>query len=112
MVNEDDAYIDSRIVVQYSACGQLYRGACKADMASTLDPPTDQPTCRAPLMVSHEAYFKRLRKLVHGRSAGRHTPVAQNSLGFIYKDGKGVDQNVKEAAECYKNAAEQVYAMA
>ena len=64
---------------------------------------------RAPLIVSDEEDFMRTWKLVHDRSPGRHTPVAQNHLGAMYDYGKGVKQDYAEAVEWYQRAAEQGY---
>ena len=63
------------------------------------------PTCRAPFVVSDEEDFKRLWKLVNGRSPGRHTPVAQSNLGTMYEKGEGVKQDHKEAVGWFRKAA-------
>jgi len=101
--NEDDAYVDGKTSGQCSACGQMVCGACNAGISAT----QKCPTCRAPLIVSHEEVFKRLWKLVHNRSPGRHTPAAQNRLGLAYADGTGVGQDGKEAVKWYRCAADQ-----
>ena len=105
--NEDDAYVDGEDCGQCTACGQMYCGGCKANVGATLK----CPTCRAPLRVSDEEIFRRLWKLVYDRSPGRHTPVAQCILGSMYREGKGVKQDYKEAIMLYRKAAEQGYAM-
>lgn len=92
--NEDDAYVDGQYSGQCFACGQLYCGACKANVRAM----RKCPTCRAPFHVSGGEKFKRLWKLVHDRSPGRHTPVAQNALGRMY--AKGEDD--KEAVAWYR----------
>ena len=81
----------------------MYCGGCNAHVAAT----RKCPTCRAPLRVSHEENFKRVWKLVHDRSPGRHTPAAQYNLGTMYRKGDGVKQDYKEAVEWYRKAAEQ-----
>ena len=49
---------------------------------------------------------------MHERSVGRHTPVAQSTLGFMYANGQGVEQNYAKAVEYYQLAADQGYANA
>ena len=107
--NEDDATVDGRGCWMCYACGQMYCGACKGGL---VDRSPNCPTCRAPFAVSHEEEFKRLWKLVHDRSPGRHTPVAQNSLGTAYDTGDGIEQDYTEAVKWYRKAGEQGYAMA
>ena len=77
--NEDDAYVDGQGCGMCFACGQLYCGGCNANVSATLK----CPTCRAPINVSDEEKFRRLWKLEHDRSPGRHTPVAQYNLGTM-----------------------------
>ena len=107
--NEDAACVDGKDFGMCYACGQRYCGACNADGMGRID---NCPTCRAPLHVSDEEKFKRLWKLVHDRSPGRHTPVAQNSLGTMYYNGDGVKQDHKEAVKWVRKAAAQGNAMA
>ena len=102
--NEDDAYMDGNRRGLCTACGQSYCGACNAGGLANKSP--NCPTCRAPLIVSDEENFKRLWKLVHDRSPGRHTPGAQFNLGAMYSDGQGVKQDKKEAIKWYTLAAE------
>eukprot|EP00729_Bicosta_minor_P032524 gene32524-biopygen24271 len=102
--NEDDATVDGNRAAICTACGQSYCGACKAGGLATRSP--NCPTCRAPLIVSDEEEFKRCWKLVHDRSAGRHTPVAQNDLGAMYNNGNGVEQDHVEAVKLYRKSAE------
>ena len=106
--NEDDANVDGQHCGQCTACGQMYCGGCNANVGATLK----CPTCRAPIAVSHEESFKRLWKLVHDRSPGRHTPAAQSNLGVRYEKGRGVKQDYKEAVTWYTRAAEQGFAKA
>eukprot|EP00729_Bicosta_minor_P018018 gene18018-biopygen22192 len=73
--NEDDATVDGNSAGMCPACGQFYCGACNAGGFADRSP--NCPTCRAPFSVSHEEKLKRWWKLVHDRSPGRHTPVAQ-----------------------------------
>eukprot|EP00729_Bicosta_minor_P011824 gene11824-biopygen25110 len=108
--NEDDATVDGAQRGMCSACGQSYCGACKADGLADRSP--NCPTCRAPLVVSDEEEFKRLWKLEHDRSPGRHTAVAQSNLGCLYLNGKGVEQDHVEAAKWFQKAAEAGNAMA
>eukprot|EP00729_Bicosta_minor_P022301 gene22301-biopygen21355 len=89
--NEDDAVVDGNEFGMCTACGQFYCGACNtADHVGRL---LRCPTCRAPISVLDEENFKRCWKLVHDRSPGRHTPAAQNNLGGMYENGKGVAQD-------------------
>ena len=106
--NEDDAYVDGQGAGQCFACGQRCCGACNANVSAT----RKCPTCRAPIHVSDQEEFKRLWKLVHDRSPGRHTPWAQNKLGAMYYDGQGAKQDHKEAAKWFRKAAEQGNAIA
>eukprot|EP00729_Bicosta_minor_P008029 gene8029-biopygen19942 len=108
--NEDDATVDGRGAAICSACGQSYCGACNAGGLADRSPTC--PTCRAPFTFSDESNFKRCWKLEHDRSAGRHTPVAQYTLGHMYRTGEGVEQDHVEAATWYRKAAEAGYAMA
>ena len=106
--NEDDATVDGKHAGMCSACGQSYCGACKAGGLADRSP--NCPTCRAPIIVSEEKEFKRWWKLVHDRSPGRHTPVAQNNLGYMYAKGKGVEQDHDEAAKWFRKSAEAGHA--
>ena len=108
--NEGDATVDGESAGMCSACGQSYCGACKAGGLADRSP--NCPTCRAPLIVSDEKEFTRWWKLVHDRSAGRHTPAAQYHLGCMYETGRGVEQDHVEAAKWYRKAAEAGYAPA
>ena len=108
--NEDDACVGTQECGQCSACGQIYCGACKAGGLADRSP--NCPTCRAPLVVSDNEHFKRFWKLVHDRSPGRHTSVAQVNLGASYYKGVGVKQDHKEAVMWYRLAAEQGCAVA
>eukprot|EP00729_Bicosta_minor_P013106 gene13106-biopygen14215 len=110
--NEDDATVDGNHVGMCSACGQSYCGACNEGEERLAGRSPNCPTCRAPFRVSDEEEFKRCWKLEHDRSPGRHTPVAQNSLGFAYRNGKGVEQDHVEAAKWYRKSAEAGDAMA
>eukprot|EP00729_Bicosta_minor_P032566 gene32566-biopygen11449 len=108
--NGDDATVDGKRAGTCSACGQFYCGACNtADLA---DRSPNCPTCRAPFGVSEEEHFTRMWKLVHDRSAGRHTPAAQCNLGIMHANGNGVEQDYVEAAKWFRKAAEAGYAMA
>eukprot|EP00729_Bicosta_minor_P032685 gene32685-biopygen26488 len=108
--NEDDATVDGNHAGRCSACGRCYCGACKAGGLADRSP--NCPTCRAPLIVSDDENFTRYWKLVHDRSPGRHTLVAQCNLGIMYRNGKGVDQDHVEAAKWYRKAAEAGHAAA
>src|SRR5256885_17240338 len=46
------------------------------------------------------------------RAAGQGHGAAQNSLGWMYANGRGVDQDDQEAVRWYRKAAEQGYAQA
>eukprot|EP00729_Bicosta_minor_P020177 gene20177-biopygen10446 len=108
--NEDDAAVEGNNAGMCLACGQFYCGACKAGGLADRSP--NCPTCRAPFSVSDEEKFKRLWKLVHDRSPGRHTTVAQSNLGIMYYTGKGVKQDHVEAAKWFRKSAEAGYANA
>ena len=54
--NEDDATVDGKGCGQCFACGQMYCGACNANVSATLK----YPTCRAPINIS-DACTWRLR---------------------------------------------------
>eukprot|EP00729_Bicosta_minor_P032534 gene32534-biopygen631 len=108
--NEDSATVDGEFAGMCSTCGQSYCGACNtADLA---DRSPNCPTCRALFTVSEEEHFTRYWKLVHDRSAGRHTPVAQCNLGCMYGTGIGVEQDQVEAAKWYRKSAEAGFAHA
>ena len=81
----------------------MYCGDCTATMRVA-----NFPTCRAPVGVSDEVRVERLRRLL-ARSPGRHTPVAQCHLGWMYEyeNGAGVPRDSTEAAEWYRHAADQ-----
>ena len=106
--NKDDATVNGLSSAMCYTCGQSCCGACKASVGNT----RKCPTCRAPLFVSDKERFKRCYKLVHDRSPGRHTTRAQNDLGFLYKNGKGVPQDYANAMKYYTLAADQGVAMA
>eukprot|EP00729_Bicosta_minor_P013443 gene13443-biopygen31112 len=106
--NEDDATVDDDKAGMCGACGQSYCGACKAGGLAVRSP--NCPTCRAPLVVSAEEHFKQFWKLEHDRSPGRHTPVAQHTLGNMYYTGHGVERNHVEAAKWFRKSAEAGYA--
>ena len=108
--NEDDAHVHDQAPGHCSACGQMYCGPCKA--GGLVDRSPSCPTCRAPLIVSDEEDFKRLWKLVHDRSPGRHAPMAQYYLGIHYYAGIGVGQDYKEAVKWYRLSAEHGFAEA
>eukprot|EP00729_Bicosta_minor_P021129 gene21129-biopygen25357 len=102
--NEDDATVDGNDFGMCTACGQFYCGTCVAEGFAYRSP--NCPTCRAPFRVSNEENYKRYWKLVHDRSPGRHTSVAQNNLGFMYYTGKGVEQDHVEAVKWFRLSAE------
>eukprot|EP00729_Bicosta_minor_P032595 gene32595-biopygen17417 len=102
--NEDDATVNGAHYGMCTACGQSYCGACNAGGLASRSP--NCPTCRAPFSFSDEERFTRCWKLVHDRSPGRHTLAAQYSLGAMYANGEGVEQDHVEAAKWYRKAAE------
>eukprot|EP00729_Bicosta_minor_P033117 gene33117-biopygen30718 len=106
--NEDDATVDGKSAGMCYACGQSYCGACNT--ADRVGRSPNCPTCRAPINVSDKEKFKRCWKLVHDRSAGRHTPAAQCTLGLMYNTGEGVEQDHVEAAKWYRKSAEAGFA--
>eukprot|EP00729_Bicosta_minor_P012138 gene12138-biopygen30069 len=108
--NEDDATVDGNHAGRCSACGQCYCGACKAGGLADRSP--NCPTCRALLTVSDDENFTRYWKLVHDRSPGRHTLVAQHNLANMYGTGRGVEQDYVEAAKWQRKAAEAGFAHA
>ena len=77
-------------------CGQLVCGPCRKQLEAAGG--GECPTCRASFRVSDEVLFRQNYALVHTRSPGRHTPVAQYNLGTLYNNGTGVDQDYHEAA--------------
>lgn len=98
--NADDANVNGTNYGMCFACGQMYCGACKgANLGSTC------PTCRAPLTQSDKEQFRRCKKLVHNRSPGRFTLLAQINLASMYKLGCGVKQNLAEALKLFKMAS-------
>eukprot|EP00729_Bicosta_minor_P016507 gene16507-biopygen27206 len=104
--NEDDATVDGNDAGMCSACGQSYCGACNEGEGRLAGRSPNCPTCRAPFRVTDEEEFKRLWKLEHDRSPGRHTPTAQNNLGIMYRNGEGVEQDHVEAVTWYRKSAE------
>ena len=57
--------------------------------------------------MSAEVNFQRLQKMIKERSPGRHTPVAQFNLGYMYDNGEGVTKNHTEAGKWFRLAADQ-----
>jgi TPR repeat protein len=104
MVHPDDAEVNSVCSAMCYACGQLFCGECVPQLLARV---ADCPKCRAPFSVSAEGEVERLLRLVNNRTHGRHTPIAQYSLGFMYDNGRGVMQDLTEAARLYTLAAEQ-----
>ena len=103
--NEDGATVGGQSCRQCYACGQTCCGACHAHISAT----HKCPTCRAPTNVSdlsrrRREKFKRLWKLLHNRSPGRHTLVAQSNLGVMYANGRGVEQDHEEAVIWFRTA--------
>jgi len=88
---------------QCNSCGQMFCGNCKPKIEAL----GKCPTCRAPLHGTPEDNFKNCVALVHERSVGRHTPVAQFNLGFMYRKGQGVKQNYTKALAYYQLASDQ-----
>ena len=89
------------LFAQCGQCGQLFCGPCKKQLQGG----GECPTCRTSLDVSEKEQVRQLHNLVHTRSPGRHTPVAQHSLGVMYEDGTGVAKDFREAARLYALAA-------
>lgn len=106
--NEDDATVDGTTFGMCSACGQMYCGACNESGLAYRSP--NCPTCRAPLIVSVKENSKRYWKLVHGRSPGRYTLVAQTKLGAMYAqglvNGRVVAQDHATAVLWFRRSAE------
>jgi len=90
-------------------CGQLYCGEC--NVPGTMGGIADCLTCRAPFVVAARVKVERLLRLV-GRSPGRHTPMAQVNLGWMYANGTGVPQDYTEAVRLYRLIADQGHAPA
>eukprot|EP00729_Bicosta_minor_P002196 gene2196-biopygen23796 len=97
--NEDRACVDGGEPAMCFSCGQSTCGACQSSIIGKC------PTCRAPLYLPDMEEFKRLRKLVHDRSPGRHTPIAQSQLGVMYENGIGVKVDHDEAVKLYQLGA-------
>lgn len=97
-----------------TACGQMYCGACNlnADKGMLAERCKNCPMCRSPLLVSPTKNFKRLLKLLHDRSPGRHTAAAQLELGWMYSAGFGVKKDISQAINWFQRAAEKGLAMA
>eukprot|EP00729_Bicosta_minor_P013105 gene13105-biopygen14214 len=112
LVNEDDSNVDGVHFGMCTACGQFYCGACNEGEERLAGRSPNCPTCRAPFRVSDGEEFKRFWQLVHDRSPGRYTPVAQNILGFMYDNGEGVEQDHVEAAKWFRKSAEAGHARA
>ena len=70
------------------------------------------PICREPAAASEEEGVLRLPRLIHERSPGRHTHLAQCDLAFVYALGEGVEQDDAEGVRLYKLAAEGGFSMA
>lgn len=91
-----------------NACGNFYCGACnKGGISAAFK---NCAMCRAPFRVSNEEQFNRVRKLIFGRSPGRHTHVAQCNLGAMYASGRGVKVDHVESEKCYRLSAEGGFA--
>ena len=93
-----------------TACGQLFCGECKYGGLPFHSP--NCPTCHAPFDVSDAEKLKRTWRLVHDRSPGRHTRVAQYNLRVLYDNGEGAPQNYTKALKYWKLAADLGYAKA
>ena len=85
------------------ACGQRFCGECNIAMTGCAD---GCPCCGGDLVVSPEAAFERLLRLV-ASPPGRHTAAAQCALAALYERGCGVPQDQHEAARLYQLAADQ-----
>ena len=103
LVNEDD----HGRCGQCCECGRLYCGDC--NVPTTMGRIAKCPICCEPFAATAEVIVERLRRLVT-RSPGRHTLVAQNSLGAMYAVGTGVTQDHAEAVRWYRLAADQGHA--
>jgi TPR repeat protein len=90
-----------------TAAGRCTAGTVRDGMGSL----RTCPTCRAVIGVSAQEKIRRLRRLVE-RPPGRHTPVAQCSLGACYHEGTGVVQDPAEAVRWYRLAADQGHSVA
>jgi hypothetical protein len=90
-----------------TSCGQMFCGSCRKSLAQR--GLRDCPTCRAELPdlgAPAKETVRQLRRLL-ARPAGRHTPIAQLSLGGCYVDGSGVARDEAEAARLFRLAADQ-----
>lgn len=106
--NEDDAYVDGHHSGMCNACGNFYCGACNKGGISAKTP--NCAMCRAPFRATQKEKFRRLRKLIFGRSPGRHTHVAQCNIGAMYAAGHGVNVDHAEAEKWYRLSAEGGFA--
>lgn len=102
--NDDGATVDGNQPGMCTACGQSFCGACNS--VSLLGSLLSCPCCRASFHPPRTEAFRQCWKLVHDRSPGRHTPLAQNQLGFMYSKGDGVEPDAVEAATWFRKAAE------
>lgn len=101
--NDDGATVDGNQPGMCTACGQSFCGACnKVSLVGSL---LSCPCCRASFHPPKTQAFRQCWKLVHDRSPGRHTPLAQNQLGFMYSKGDGVDRDDAAAATWFRKAA-------
>jgi hypothetical protein len=91
------------------SCGQFFCGSCKKSLEQRRV--RNCPTCRAVFGVPAEENVRLLRQLL-ARPPGRHTPIAQCTLGEYYADGTGVAQDDAEAVRWYHLAADQGHAVA
>eukprot|EP00729_Bicosta_minor_P022564 gene22564-biopygen27388 len=102
--NDDGATVDGNQPGMCTACGQSFCGACNS--VSLVGSLLSCPCCRASFHPPRAEAFRQCWKLVHDRSPGRHTPLAQNQLGFMYSKGDGVEPDAVEAATWFRKAAE------
>eukprot|EP00040_Diaphanoeca_grandis_P036819 m.236764 g.236764 ORF g.236764 m.236764 type:complete len:173 (+) comp33691_c2_seq16:425-943(+) len=80
LTNEDDFGWST----QCFTCGQLTCGECVIEFKKNY---SNCPTCRTPFRATVKKKIDKLYSLVHGRSVGRHTRVAQHNLGVSYQHG-------------------------
>ena len=67
-------------------------------------------TCRGAFAITEKEQFGNVFSLVHDRSAGRRTRFAQFSLGAMYANCQGVQQDLVMAVKYFKLAADQGFA--
>lgn len=99
--NADNALVNGSMARLCTYCGQMFCGECSR--SGRID---TCPMCRSSLRTTSKETFENLWKLIHDRSPGRHTLIAQQNIGACYELGMGVERDRAEAEKWYKRSAE------